>query len=235
MIINERFVTYLNSLYSENTKLLEQIEKEALSADVPIIRKETQNCLKLLLALQKPKRILEVGTAVGFSAIFMKTYNPVECTVTTIENYDKRIPIARANFKRADMEDILLLEGDAAEVLKELEGSYDLIFMDAAKAQYIYFLPDVLRLLEENGMLISDNVLQDGDIIESRYAVIRRNRTIHKRMRSYLYELTHHEQLVTAVLPVGDGITVSSKMSEKCMLSIKSDQIKSDQIGSDRI
>lgn len=235
MIINERFVTYLNSLYNENTKLLEQIEKEALSADVPIIRKETQNCLKLLLALQKPKRILEVGTAVGFSAILMKTYNPVECTVTTIENYDKRIPIARANFKRADMEDILLLEGDAAEVLKELKGSYDLIFMDAAKAQYIYFLPDVLRLLEENGMLISDNVLQDGDIIESRYAVIRRNRTIHKRMRSYLYELTHHEQLVTAVLPVGDGITVSSKMSEKCMLSIKSDQIKSDQIGSDRI
>ncbi len=214
MIINERFVTYLNSLYSENTKLLEQIEKEALSADVPIIRKETQNCLKLLLALQKPKRILEVGTAVGFSAIFMKTYNPVECTVTTIENYDKRIPIARANFKRADMEDVLLLEGDAAEVLKELEGSYDLIFMDAAKAQYIYFLPDVLRLLEENGMLISDNVLQDGDIIESRYAVIRRNRTIHKRMRSYLYELTHHEQLVTAVLPVGDGITVSSKLAK---------------------
>ena len=144
----------------------------------------------------------------------MKTYNPVECTVTTIENYDKRIPIARANFKRADMEDVLLLEGDAAEVLKELEGSYDLIFMDAAKAQYIYFLPDVLRLLEENGMLISDNVLQDGDIIESRYAVIRRNRTIHKRMRSYLYELTHHEQLVTAVLPVGDGITVSSKLAK---------------------
>ena len=214
MIINERFVTYLNSLYSENTKLLEQIEKEALSADVPFIRKATQNCFKLLLALQKPKRILEVGTAVGFSAIFMKTYNPVECTVTTIENYDKRIPIARANFKRADMEDVLLLEGDAAEVLKELEGSYDLIFMDAAKAQYIYFLPDVLRLLEENGMLISDNVLQDGDIIESRYAVIRRNRTIHKRMRSYLYELTHHEQLVTAVLPVGDGITVSSKLAK---------------------
>lgn len=216
MIINERFVTYLNSLDSGNTRLLEEIEQEALRTDVPIIRRETQNCLKLLLALKKPKHILEVGTAIGFSAIFMKTYNPAECRITTIENYEKRIPIARANFLRACMEkDIQLIEGDAAEALKSLSGPYDMIFMDAAKGQYIYFLPQVLRLLAEDGMLVSDNILQDGDIIESRYAVIRRNRTIHKRMRMYLYELTHHEQLVTAVLPVGDGITVSSKSSRK--------------------
>lgn len=212
MIVDERFVTYINSLDSGNTQLLDQIEEEALRTDVPIIRKETQACLKLFLALKKPKRILEVGTAVGFSAILMKTYNPAACRVTTIENYEKRIPIARANFKRAGMEeDITLIEGDAAEVLQQLTGPYDLIFMDAAKGQYIHFLPQVLRLLEEDGMLISDNILQDGDIIESRYAVIRRNRTIHRRMRSYLYELTHHDQLVTAVFPVGDGITVSSK------------------------
>ena len=212
MIVDERFVTYINSLESGNTQLLDQIEAEALRTDVPIIRKETQTCLKLFLALKKPKRILEVGTAVGFSAILMKTYNPAECRITTIENYEKRIPIARANFKRAGMEeDITLVEGDAAQVLQQLAGPYDLIFMDAAKGQYIHFLPQVLRLLEEDGMLISDNILQDGDIIASRYAVIRRNRTIHRRMRSYLYELTHHDQLVTAVLPVGDGITVSSK------------------------
>lgn len=214
MIVDERFVTYINSLDSGNTQLLDQIEEEALRTDVPIIRKETQACLKLFLALKKPKRILEVGTAVGFSAILMKTYNPAACRITTIENYEKRIPIARANFKRAGMEeDITLIEGDAAEVLQQLTGPYDMIFMDAAKGQYIHFLPQVLRLLEEDGMLISDNILQDGDIIESRYAVIRRNRTIHRRMRSYLYELTHHDQLVTAVLPVGDGITVSSKKS----------------------
>lgn len=212
MIVDERFVTYINSLDSGNTQLLDQIEEEALRTDVPIIRKETQACLKLFLALKKPKRILEVGTAVGFSAILMKTYNPAACRITTIENYEKRIPIARANFKRAGMEEeITLMEGDAAEVLQQLTGPYDLIFMDAAKGQYIHFLPQVLRLLEEDGMLISDNILQDGDIIESRYAVIRRNRTIHRRMRSYLYELTHHDQLVTAVFPVGDGITVSSK------------------------
>lgn len=212
MIVDERFVTYINSLDSGNTQLLDQIEAEALRTDVPIIRKETQACLKLFLALKKPERILEVGTAVGFSAILMKTYNPAACRVTTIENYEKRIPIARANFRRAGMEeDITLIEGDAAKVLQQLAGPYDLIFMDAAKGQYIHFLPQVLRLLEADGMLISDNILQDGDIIESRYAVIRRNRTIHRRMRRYLYELTHHDQLVTAVFPVGDGITVSSK------------------------
>ena len=212
MIVDERFITYINSLDSGNTKLLEEIEAEALRTDEPVIRKETQACLKLFLTLKKPKRILEVGTAVGFSAIFMKTYNPTECTVTTIENYEKRIPIARTNFRRAGMEDaITLVEGDATQVLQQLDGTYDLIFMDAAKGQYIHFLPHVMRLLQKDGMLISDNILQDGDIIESRYAVIRRNRTIHRRMRRYLYELTHHEQLVTAVFPVGDGITVSSK------------------------
>ncbi len=212
MIVDERFITYINSLDSGNTKLLEEIEAEALRTDVPVIRKETQACLKLFLTLKKPKRILEVGTAVGFSAIFMKTYNPTDCTVTTIENYEKRIPIARTTFRRAGMEDaITLVEGDAAQVLQQLDGTYDLIFMDAAKGQYIHFLPHVMRLLQKDGMLISDNILQDGDIIESRYAVIRRNRTIHRRMRRYLYELTHHEQLVTAVFPVGDGITVSSK------------------------
>ena len=106
---------------------------------------------------------------------------------------------------------IALLEGDAAEVLKTLEGSYDFIFMDAAKGQYIHFLPEILRLLAKDGVLVSDNVLQDGDVIESRFAVTRRNRTIHKRMREYLYTLTHSEELVTAVLPVGDGITLSTR------------------------
>ncbi len=212
MIVDERFITYLDSLDCGNTQLLEQMEQEARGADVPVIRREMQSCLKLLLALKKPERILEVGTATGFSAIFMKTYNPVDCTVTTIENYEKRIPVARANFRRAGMEhSITLIEGDAAGILKELKGPYDLVFMDAAKGQYIYFLPEVMRILEKDGVLVSDNVLQDGDIIESRYAVIRRNRTIHKRMRQYLYELTHNEELVTAILPLGDGITVSSK------------------------
>lgn len=212
MIIDERFATYINSLYKENTPLLEQIEREAKAEYVPIIRREMQGLLKFLLASARPKRILEVGTAVGFSALLMAEYNPVPAHITTIENYEKRIPIARSNFARAGREEeITLIEGDAALVLKELSGPYDFIFMDAAKGQYIHFLDDVLRLLAPGGMLVSDNVLQDGDIIESRFAVTRRNRTIHKRMREYLYKLTHHDQLTTAVLPVGDGVTVSVK------------------------
>ena len=212
MIVDERLVTYINSLDAGNTAMLDQIEREATADYVPIIRKEMQSFLKFLLAMKKPARILEVGTAVGFSAILMAEYDPVPCQSTTIENYEKRIPIARENFKRAGKEaQITLLEGDAAEVLKTLEGPYDFIFMDAAKGQYIHFLPEILRLLARDGVLVSDNVLQDGDVIESRFAVTRRNRTIHKRMREYLYTLTHSEELVTAVLPVGDGITLSTR------------------------
>jgi len=218
VIVDERLVTYINSLDTGNTAILDQIEREAIDGYVPVIRKEMQTFLKLLLAMRKPARILEVGTAVGFSAILMAEYDPVPCKITTIENYEKRIPVAKENFRRAGREEqITLIPGDAAEVLKTLEEPFDFIFMDAAKGQYIRFLPDILRLLGEDGVLVSDNVLQDGDIIESRFAVTRRNRTIHKRMRDYLYELTHSDELVTAVLPVGDGITVSTKKGQKAL------------------
>ena len=212
MIVDERLVTYINSLDTGNTKVLDAIEQEALDSYVPIIRKSMQSFLKLLLAMKKPKRILEVGTAVGFSSIFMAEYNPVPCEIVTIENYEKRVPIARENFKRAGKEQqITLIEGDATEVLKTLEEPFDLIFMDAAKGQYIHFLPDILRLLKTGGTLVSDNVLQDGDIIESRFAVTRRNRTIHSRMREYLYELKHRPDLETVILTIGDGAALSVK------------------------
>ena len=206
-------IVFINSLDPGNTPFLNEIEKEAKKTDVPIIRTEMQSFIKLLLAMKKPMSILEVGCAIGFSTLLMSEYAPKGCKITTIEKYEKRIPVAKENFKRAGKEDsITLLEGDALELLPKLDGVYDLIFMDAAKGQYINFLPEVLRLMPEGGILLSDNVLQDGDIIQSRYAVTRRNRTIHTRMRDYLYELKHHPQLTTAVLPVGDGITVSVKI-----------------------
>ena len=212
MIVDERMVTFINSLETENSEILETIEKEALETFVPIIRKEMQSFMKVLLAIQKPLNILEVGTAVGFSALLMSEYAPEECRITTIEKYEKRIPIAKANFRRAGKEDkITLLEGDALEILKGLEEKYDFIFMDAAKAQYINYMPEVIRLLEKGGVLVSDNVLQDGDIIESRFAVERRNRTIHSRMREYLYRLKHEEQLLTSIIPLGDGVAISTK------------------------
>lgn len=212
MIVDERMVTYINSLDKGNTPFLNELEKKAKEDRVPVIRREMQSFLKVMLQIKRPRLILEVGTAVGFSALLMSEYAPEDCRITTIENYEKRIPVARENFKRAGKESqITLLEGDAAQVLKELEGTYDLIFMDAAKGQYIHFLPEILRLLEKGGILISDNVLQDGDLIESHFAVERRNRTIYKRMREYLYVLKHHEMLETSILPLGDGVTLSIK------------------------
>ena len=212
MILEERMRTYLNSLDTGNTPFLEALETQALSDGVPIIRKEMQSFLKVLLAIVKPQRLLEVGTAVGFSTLFFCEYGPEGLHIDTIENYGKRIPLAKQHFSEAGREaQIRLLEGDAGVLLKELEGPYDLIFMDAAKGQYIHWLPDVLRLLKTGGILVSDNVLQEGDLIESHYLVERRDRTIYKRMREYLCALKHHSELETTILPLGDGASVSVK------------------------
>lgn len=210
MIDKERLNVFLTSFDRGNTPILDQIEQEALQGGEPIIRRQTQGLLRFLLALHRPMSILEVGCAVGFSALLMSEYAPAGCRITTIEKVERRIAAAKANFKRAGRETaVTLLEGEAADLLKELAGPYDMIFMDAAKGQYLNFLPDVLRLLAPGGLLVSDNVLQDGDILESRFAVERRDRTIHGRMREYLYELTHNEALATTILPVGDGVTLS--------------------------
>lgn len=213
MIVEERMRTYINSLDPGNTEFLENLEKDALSSGVPIIRREMQSFIKVLLAVKKPKRILEVGTAVGFSTLLMCEYGLPNLEITTIENYEKRIPVAKENFLRAGRNgQITLLEGDAGQILKELEGKYDLIFMDAAKGQYIHWLEDVIRLLAPEGILLSDNVLQEGELIESHYLVERRNRTIYKRMREYLYTLKHDKRLMTSILPLGDGAALSIKM-----------------------
>ncbi len=210
MIVDERMASFINSFATPNSEFADELEKYSLETNVPIVRKEMQTLIKFLLAMKKPHSILEVGTAIGFSAILMAQNTDESCHITTIEKYEKRIPLAKENFKKAGLcERISFLEGDATDILKELEGNYDFIFMDAAKGQYINFLPEIKRLLSPEGILLSDNVMQDGDILESRYAVERRNRTIYARMRDYLYELTHDPELETVILPVGDGVTVS--------------------------
>ena len=167
MIVDERMRTYINSLDMGNTPFLEELEQYAIRERVPIIRREMQSFIKMFLAVNRPKRILEVGTAIGFSTLLMCEYGPEDLEIVTIENYEKRIPIAKENFRRARREaQITLLEGDAGQILKELEDSFDMIFMDAAKGQYINWLPDVMRLMKNGGVLISDNVLQEGDIID---------------------------------------------------------------------
>lgn len=210
---DERFDVYIGSLEAELPDWLAGLERRAAADGIPIVRKQTQSLLRMLLVLKKPERILEIGTAVGFSALFMSEYAPAGCRITTIEKYEKRIPAARENFRQAGRDDrIVLVEGDAGEILPELTGGYDFIFMDGAKGQYIHFLPDVLRLLNAGGILVSDNVLHGGDILESRFAVTRRDRTIHARMRAYLYELKHNRELETVILTAGDGTAVSVKI-----------------------
>lgn len=210
MIVDERMASFINSFATPNSEFADELEKYSLETNVPIVRKEMQTLIKFLLAMKKPHSILEVGTAIGFSAILMAENSEESCHITTIEKYEKRIPLAKENFKKAGLEGrITFLEGDATDILRELDGTYDFIFMDAAKGQYINFLPDIKRLLAAGGILLSDNVMQDGDILESRYVVERRNRTIYARMRDYLYELTHDGDLETVILPVGDGVTIS--------------------------
>ncbi len=212
MILDERMLAFIQSMDKGNSLFLTKLEEKAEAERIPIIRPDTQSLLRFLLTLTKPHSILEVGTAVGFSAILMAENTSADCRITTIENYEKRIPKARENFKAAGYDSkIMLLAGDAADILPELDGPYDLIFMDAAKGQYMHFLPEVMRLLSPGGLLVSDNVMQDGEILESRFAVERRNRTIHSRMREYLFALTHDEMLETVILPVGDGVTLSVK------------------------
>ena len=212
MIVDERMVSFINSLDTGNPSYLNELEEYARATDVPIVRTEMQSFLRFLMKMKQPKRILEVGTAIGFSALLMSEYAPKDCKITTIEKYEKRIPLTIENFKKAGKEDsITLLQGDALEILPALTEEYDFIFMDAAKGQYINFLPDILRLLAKDGLLVSDNVLQDGDVLESRFAVTRRNRTIHSRMREYLYTLKHTEELTTAIIPLGDGVALSIK------------------------
>ena len=216
MIVQERMAAYIHSLDSGNGEFLDALERKALSEEVPIIRPDMQSFLKVLLSVHRPERILEVGTAVGFSAILMAQNTDDTCQITTIEKYEKRIPEARENFRLAGLGNrITLLEGDALEVMGRLSEPYDMVFMDAAKGQYIHFLPEALRLLRTGGILVSDNVLQDGDIIESHYAVERRNRTIYKRMREYLYVLKHTQGLLTSIVPVGDGAAVTVKQQER--------------------
>ena len=205
----ERISVFAESLLAEQSPELRNLEKKALEEGVPIIRPQTRGLIQCLLELLAPRRILEIGTAVGYSALVMYTYAPADCEIITIERDEDRAAEARLNFDRFGAERITLLEGDAAQILPEVTGTFDLILMDAAKGQYIRFLPEVIRLLREGGILLSDNVLKEGEILESKFSVTRRNRTIHKRMREYLTAVSEDPRLRTILLETGDGAALS--------------------------
>ena len=205
----ERISVLAESLLAEQSPELRDLERKALEEGVPIIRPQTRGLIQCVLEMLAPRRVLEIGTAVGYSALVMYTYAPAPCEIITIERDEERAAEARLNFDRFGADGITLLEGDAAQILPELTGTFDLIFMDAAKGQYIRFLPEVLRLLAEGGVLLSDNVLKEGEILESKFTVTRRNRTIHKRMREYLAAVSEEPRLRTILLETGDGAALS--------------------------
>ena len=207
--IGERISVFAESLHAEESPELRILERKALEEGIPIIRPHTRGLIQCLLEMLAPRRILEIGTAVGYSALVMHTYAPVPCEIVTIERDEERAAEAERNFEAFGAEGITLLKGDAAQILPQLEGTFDLIFMDAAKGQYIRFLPEVIRLLRPGAVLLSDNVLKEGEILESKFAVTRRNRTIHKRMREYLSAISRDPRLRTVLLETGDGAALS--------------------------
>ncbi len=212
----ERITSFIRSYIKDDKGELGEIYARAIETKVPVMRPETRELIKTQLLLKKPTRVLEIGTAVGYSALFMSRYLSDGAYITTIELDEDRVSIARENIKKLGKEEVIeVLKGDASEVLKTLTtGAYDFAFVDAAKGQYINYYEEVMRLVKPGGLIISDNILQGGDIIESHYTVEKRNRTIHDRMREYLYTICNDERLETSLLSVGDGVAISVK-SEK--------------------
>ncbi len=209
----ERISSFIKSYIGDDEGKLGEIYSDAIRDKVPVMRKETRELLKTQLIMKKPMQILEIGTAVGYSSIYMSRFLCDGGKITTIELDEERVKIARANIKAMGLEQTIeVLQGDAYEVLKTLpDDNYDFAFVDAAKGQYINYYPDVMRVVKNTGVILSDNVLQDGDVLESHYTVDKRNRTIHDRMREYLYTITHDDRLDTAILSVGDGVAISVK------------------------
>ncbi len=213
MLDSERLQVYLQSLTKQETGRLQTIKQEAMEGQIPIIRDEMADLLMFLLRMKKPMRILEVGTAGGYSSLWMRRFLEPGAHITTMEMDVERAAKARENFRRMEAEaDITFLEGDATKLLAELPtDGFDFIFMDAAKAQYLGWLPEMQRLLVKGGLLVTDNILFDGDVLQSRFAVTRRDRTIHDRLRDYLYALKNTEGLTTSIVNVGDGAALTVK------------------------
>ena len=217
-----RIRNFINSYSHDDSGALGEIYERALENEVPVIRKDTIEFLRVLIKMIRPQKILEVGTAVGYSSLMMaETLSKISddsfWSIDTCELSADRIAEARDNISKLGYSDrITILEGDAADTLKSLgrddtteKLEYDFIFIDAAKAQYMIYLDEALRLSHKGTVIVSDNILADGDILESHFLVEKRDRTIHDRMREYLYRIKNDERLDTAILSVGDGIAVS--------------------------
>ena len=202
---------YLRGLIGESTGKFKELEQFAKENGVPIVQKEAGKFLEFMVSMKKPLKILELGTAIGYSAILMYEAAKTNPYIITIERSKEMIDLAKQNIKKYNLEDkITIKEGDCLQILEELDEEFDLIFMDAGKGHYNHFLPHCLRLLKKDGIIIADNVLFRG-MVASQDLVKRRKITIVKRMRTYLEMVSEDENLITSVIPMSDGIAITKR------------------------
>ena len=211
-IINEDILHYLRTEQKQLTGSLGELEELAHENGVPVIPHETVVFLQFLLKQKQPKNVLEIGTAIGFSASLMAETLGEDAKITTIDRFPVMIEKAKKNFEKLGLTDqVTLLEGDAADLLSSLEGPYDFIFMDRAKSKYITFLPECLRLLSDDGVLMVDDVFQAGTVLQPIEEIPRKNRSIHRHLNEFLEEITKSSELTSTLLPLGDGVALISK------------------------
>ncbi|MFW7432799.1 O-methyltransferase [Vagococcus carniphilus] len=198
---------------------LGEVQQEAYDNDVPIIPNETVSFLKFFLKQIKAKEVLEIGTAIGFSASLMAQTMGKESHVTTIDRFDVMIRKAKANFEKLGLsEQVTLLEGDAKDVLPTLNGPYDFIFMDSAKSKYIDFLPECLRVLKKDGVIMIDDVFQAGTVMHDIKEIPKSQRTIYRKLNKLYDTVLSHPDLTVTILPLGDGVLMISKDVEEIEL-----------------
>ena len=214
-LVENYLAEYINNIQTNCDGNLGELQKWAYEQGLPIIPKDVVKLLGFVSGLKKPKAILEIGMAVGFSASYMSQYLSEDGYIKTIDRYPLMIERARANFKKFGLEDkITILEGNANDILPTMDEKFDFVFMDAAKGQYITILPEVLRLTKVGGVIMADDILQDGRVAQDYFEIPKRQRTIHKRLNEFLQEITHNEKLRTSILTVGDGVALIEKLED---------------------
>jgi len=211
-MINYDYINeYVRNTIRKNDGILKELEEFAEKNHVPIIQPEVARLMQVLGRIIRPKNILEVGTAIGYSAILLSEILEPDGKIDTIDRYELMIERAKENIKRAGLSAVInVITGDALDVLKCLDKKYDLIFLDAAKGQYMEFLPECMRMLKPKGVIRSDNVLYKG-MVANDELVVRRKKTIVRRMRDYLDAICNCDELDTSLIPVGDGFAISYK------------------------
>ncbi|TNX29657.1 O-methyltransferase [Enterococcus faecium] len=215
-VVKEELLDFMRTQQKKLPGELGKLEEEAHVAEVPVIPHETVVFLKFLLGQIQPERILEIGAAIGFSSSVMATTIGENAHVTTIDRFDVMIEKAKKNYERLGLTDkVTLLEGQAADILPELSGPYDFIFMDSAKSKYIEFLPECLRLLRKGGVLMVDDIFQGGTILLPDEEIPRDKRAIHRKLNEFLRVVMNHPDLTSTILPLGDGVILMTKEAEE--------------------